>query len=475
MKKQSSIKNLQKKLSYSTEYVWDVISEVEKRKAMEFCEGYKDFLNAAKTERQAAAYIADELNKNGFSSIGQYEREGKNLKAGDKVYVHYRDKVVAAAVIGKRPLKEGLRIIASHIDSPRLDLKQNPIYEADGMVMADTHYYGGIKKYQWTTIPLSLHGVVIKNDGEKVNISIGENKADPVFYISDLLPHLAKDQMNKKATEVVTGEGLDVIIGSIPFTDDEEIKDRMKLSILNILNQEYGIVEEDFISAEIELVPAFRARDVGFDRGIVGGYGQDDRVCAYTSLIALLDINIPEYTALAFFADKEEIGSMGNTGMESRILENFVAGMKKSSSGGYNEFELKQCLANSKALSADVSGAYDPNYSDVSEKNNSAYLGKGIAMSKYGGARGKSGSSDANAEFVGEVRRMFNENNVVWQAGELGKVDQGGGGTVAMFMANYGMEVLDCGVPLISMHSPYELASKGDIYMAYKAYKVFMQ
>ena len=375
-------------------------------------------------------------------------------------------------MIGKKPVSEGISILGSHIDAPRLDLKQNPLYEDTELAFFKTHYYGGIKKYQWLTIPLAIHGVVVKGDGTSVEIVIGEDEDDPVFNITDLLPHLAREQMQKKMSEAVTGEGLNVLLGSMPYKDDK-VKEKVKLSILSILNKRYGIMEEDFQSAELEIVPAQKARDVGFDKSMVGGYGQDDRVCAYPALRALLDTEAPERTVVCLLTDKEEIGSMGNTGAKSSLLVDFVANIIALTEDAYSDLKLRSCFSRSKMLSADVNAAVDPNYESVYEKRNATYLGHGIVLQKYTGARGKYDSSDASAEFFGEIRKLFNDNGIMWQTGELGKVDEGGGGTIAQFAANLGIDVLDCGIAVLSMHSPFEITSKIDIYMTYNAYKVF--
>jgi aspartyl aminopeptidase len=375
-------------------------------------------------------------------------------------------------IVGQQPLEKGLNIIASHIDSPRLDLKPRPLYEADGMALFKTHYYGGIKKYQWVAMPLALHGVVVKKNGTVVNIVLGENKDDMVFTIADLLPHLAKDQMDKKMTEAVKGEALNVLIGSRPIADGES--DPLKLQILNLLKEKYDIEEDDFTSAELELVPAYEAREIGFDRSMVGAYGQDDRISAYTSLISTLETENPGRTGVCLFVDKEEIGSTGNTGLQSLVIENLVAELLHLA-GITDYYTLRKVLAESYALSADVNSAVDPNYPDVFEKMNNSFMGNGIVLTKYTGSRGKSDSNDANPEFLGQIRKLFDDNGVVWQIGELGKVDIGGGGTVAQYMARYGMEVVDCGAALLGMHSPFEVASKADVYMSYKAYKAFLQ
>lgn len=463
---EKDLKEIEKRLGYKNVDAWTKISSEEREKVFEFAEGYKEFMAECKTERETAEKIIKIAEEHGFIDIEKVT----NLKPGSKVYYNNKGKSVVLAVIGKESMQKGIKAVASHIDSPRIDLKPNPLYEEGGLALFKTHYYGGIKKYQWVTIPLALHGVIVKSNGEKINIVVGEDENDPVLYITDLLPHLGKDQMEKKASEVVTGEALNAVVGSIPLSEEVSVKP----SILKYLNEKYGIVEEDLLSAELELVPAYKPRDVGFDRSMVAAYGQDDRVSAYTSLKAILEIGVPERTAVAIFADKEEVGSMGNTGLQSRFFENAIAEILEKYEGS-TDIKLRRLMANSEMLSADVNAAFDPTYPEVSEKQNTAYFGKGVCITKYTGVRGKAGSNDANAEFVGKVRRLFNENGVIWQMGELGKVDMGGGGTVAQYAANYGMEVLDCGVALLSMHAPYELSSKVDVYMAYKAYKVFME
>jgi len=466
--------NLQEKLEYKPENAWKKSSDDFRKAAFEFCEGYKDFLDKGKTEREIAAEIEKMAVKAGFVSIDRVISENKRIVPGMKLYRIIRGKSAILSVTGSAPLEKGANMVGAHIDSPRIDLKQNPLYEDTEMALLDTHYYGGIKKYQWVTMPLALHGVIVKGDGSVVEIKIGENDSDPVFVITDLLPHLAAEQMQKKMSEAITGEGLNVLFGSIPY-DDEKVKEKVKLNILNLLHEKYGVVEEDFISAELEIVPALKARDVGLDRSMVGAYGQDDRVCAYAALKAILEIENVERTAICVLSDKEEIGSVGNTGAESNILENYVADLCACSAGldNYNDIMAKRCLSNSKMLSADVNAAVDPNYENVHEKKNASYIGKGIVLTKYTGARGKSGASDASAEFVGEIRRLFNKNGIAWQTGELGKVDQGGGGTIAKYVANLGADVLDCGVALLSMHSPFEISSKIDVYINYNAYNVF--
>lgn len=465
-------KELQKKLTHKWKNVWEVLEDKEQKKVFEVGEDYKEFLDKGKTEREAAKEIIRIAEQNGYISIDEVIDKKIKPTPGMKIYANNKEKSIALFVIGKEKLEKGMHIVGSHIDAPRLDLKQFPLYEDSGLALCKTHYYGGIKKYQWVTLPLALHGVIIREDGEKIDINIGEDEKDPVFFITDLLPHLAKDQMQKKMDEGITGEGLNLLVGSIPYKD-EEIDEKVKLNVLNILHEKYGIKEEDFTSAELEVVPAGKAKDVGIDRSMVGAYGQDDRACAYTSLRAILDVENPNKTAAALFVDKEEIGSVGNTGMESRFFENVVSELIALTEDNYSELIVKRALANSWVLSADTFGGFDPNYPDVLDKLNSPYIGKGVTLVKYTGARGKSGSNDANSEYLFKIRSIFNENDVVWQMGELGKVDQGGGGTIAYILANYGMEVVDCGVPLLSVHAPFEISSKADIYMTYKGYNAF--
>jgi aspartyl aminopeptidase len=460
------------KLFFDPKPVWDKLSQPEKEETMKFAEEYKMFLNHAKTEREAVQQIIELAEQQGFVRLDKVNAMGKKLRPGNKVYTVNKDKNVALAVIGKEPMWHGINVIGSHLDAPRLDLKPLPIYEEQGIVLLKTHYYGGIKKYHWVSHPLALHGVVVKQNGDVVKICIGEAENDPIFLITDLLPHLAKDQLQKKLSDAVSGEDLNILAGTLPI-EDKEAKDRVKLALLEHLNNKYGIKEEDFTSAELELVPATKARDIGFDRSLIGAYGQDDRVCAYTSLRAALNCQNPVRTAVALFVDKEEIGSTGNTGMRSRFFENTVAELLNLLAGDYNEIYCRKALANGRALSADVGVGVDPNWEGVLDKYNSAKMGFGIVIIKYTGSAGKHSTSDANAEFVADIRNIFNNNKIVWQTGELGKVDQGGGGTIAQFMARYGMEVLDCGPPLLSMHSPMEVAHKGDIYMCYKAYRAF--
>jgi aspartyl aminopeptidase len=457
------------RLAYHRQNAWDHMSDSEKGAAAAFCEEYKKFLGTAKTEREAAAAAQACLEEAGFHLL----EETAVLQPGNKVYTVNRGKAVIAAVIGRNPAGDGFNIIGSHLDSPRLDLKPQPLYEDEGFALLKTHYYGGIKKYQWLSVPLALHGVVVKGDGSAVSVVIGEKPGEPVFTVSDLLPHLAKDQMDKKMADAVPGESLNVLAGGIPV-GGEEIKDRFKLAVLERLNKMYGIVEEDLISAEIELVPAWIPSDVGLDGSFIGGYGQDARVCVYPCLRALAETTFPERTALVVLADKEEIGSAGNTGMESAFFANAAAEIISRCGPGYSELALRRALACSRALSADVNAGLDPNYGDVYEKGNSARLGGGVVLTKYTGSRGKSSSSDAHAEVMADIRRVFNSAGVIWQTGELGKVDQGGGGTIAMFLARYGMDVVDVGVALLGMHSTFEIASKADIFMAYKGYKAFL-
>jgi aspartyl aminopeptidase len=435
---------------------------------------YIDFLSECKTERECVEYMLELAGENGFVPLDTCIREGKRLNEGDKIIVNHRNKALLMFVIGREDIQNGINIIGSHLDAPRLDLKPSPVYEEEGIALFKTHYYGGIKKYQWTAIPMALHGIVIKKDGEKLEITIGEDPEDTVFTITDLLPHLAKEQMEKKASEIIKGEGLNFIAGTIPSqydADGRTIKGS-KEAVLKLLKEKYGLEEEDFLSAELTAVPAGSARDVGLDRSLVGGYGQDDRVCAYVSFRALMDINNPQKTCAAIFADREEVGSMGNTGMQSTFFENALAELMELTAEG-DHLRLRRALANSKVLSADVAAAVDPNFADVHDKLNASRLGNGVTVEKYTGHKGKAGGSEASAEYLAQVRQVFNSHNIIWQSGELGKVDIGGGGTIAQFLANYGMEVIDCGVAVLNMHSPFELASKADIYMTFKAYTAF--
>ncbi len=465
-------KQLQENLVKKYELGWKNLSEEDRQSVDEFCEGYKEYLTISKTERLCAAYTVMLAEEQGFKSLEYYQTKGK-IVPGDKIYVVFRKKTVALFVVGEESLDQGMNIIGAHIDAPRLDLKPAPLYQENDMAYFKTHYYGGIKKYQWVTIPLALHGTVVKKDGEVINVSLGEKDDEPVFCVTDLLPHLSQEQNQKKMTEGITGEGLNLIVGSIPYADDE-IGDAVKLNILKALNDAYGIVEEDFACAEFEAVPAGAARDVGFDRSFIGSYGQDDRVCAYTALRAILDIkDIPKRTVCTIMADKEEIGSYGSTGMQSKFFENEMAELIDLTEDHKPELTLRRCLKNSDFLSADVSAAVDPNFPGTHDQYNAPYAGKGPVISKYGGSRGKSGSNDAHAEFLGRLRSCLNDAGVVWQMGELGRIDLGGGGTIAYMLAEYGMDVVDCGPALLSMHSPFELCSKVDVYMTYQCYKAF--
>ena len=461
---ENEAKQLKEKLFMQKKNAFLRMSDSEIKKCDKFCEGYKRFLDEAKTEREAAAYIEREAKAAGFVKFDKK----KKYKAGDKVYVINREKSAILAVIGSEPVENGVNLLAAHIDSPRLDMKQNPLMEKDEVGYFKSHYYGGIKKYQWTTVPMSLHGVIVKADGTKITVKIGEDENDPVFCVSDLLPHLASAQMKRPSTELIKGEELNLIIGSRPFKDDE-VSEKVKLNLLAILNKKYDITEADFLSAELEAVPAFKARDIGFDRSLVGAYGQDDRVCAYTELMAVLEAKSPKKTAVAILTDKEETGSDGNTGLQSAYLKYFIADLAAIFGA-----RARDVLANSKCLSADVNAAYDPTFADVFEKNNSCVLNGGVCVTKYTGSRGKSGTSDASAEYVGEIRALLDKNGVIWQTGELGKVDIGGGGTVAKYIANLDVDTIDVGVPVISMHAPYEITAKTDVYAAYKAFEAFI-
>ncbi len=459
--------NLKDKLFDKKENGWKTISEEEKKKAFDLSKKYMDFLNISKTEREFIKNARKLADANGYKDIIEYE----TLKPGDKVYFINRDKSMYLGIIGEEPIENGLHIIGSHVDSPRLDLKPNPLYEDTGLAYFKTHYYGGIKKYQWTTIPLSMHGVIVKTNGEKIEINIGEDENDPIFTITDLLPHLAQEQMEKKLKNGIDGEDLNLLIGSIPY-DEKDCSEQVKLNILNILNQKYGITEVDFTSSEIELVPQFKARSLGFDESMVAAYGQDDKVCAYISFNAMMELNNVKNTAICILSDKEEIGSMGNTGMESHMFDFFISEiLNKLGVNRPNLLDRVFCF--SKMLSSDVDAGFDPIYAAVSDKNNAGFIGKGISLNKYTGAKGKSGASDANAEYVAWVRNILEKNNILYQIAELGKVDIGGGGTIAYILANKGADVIDCGVPVLSMHAPYEVTSKFDIYSAYKTYKAF--
>lgn len=445
---------------------WFKISEELKQEIFEYNERYMEFLNNSKTEREIVKSAVEMAKANGFKDVNEVE----NLNVGDKVYYVNKEKSMYLAIIGKEKLEDGLNIIGSHADSPRLDLKPNPLYEDQELAYFKTHYYGGIKKYQWTTIPLSIHGVIIKQNGEKIEVRIGEDDKDPIFTITDLLPHLAEEQENAKLREAIKGEDLNLLIGSMPF--EEEISESVKLNILNLLNRKYGIVEDDLSSSELELVPAYKARTQGFDESMVAGYGQDDKVCVYTSLTAMMELNEITKTAVCIIADKEEIGSVGNTGMESHAFDTFITYLLNKT-GENRPNLLEKVFINSKMLSADVDACLDPIYANVSDRLNAAYMGYGVGLNKYTGSGGKYEASDANAEYLAEIKKLFNENNIKYQITELGKVDVGGGGTIAYILANKGIDVIDCGIPILCMHSPYEISSKYDVYSAYKAYKAF--
>lgn len=459
------------------EIAWKKYPEGKKREEVfAFAEEYRRFISECKTERECVDDVEKQAIEAGYISLEEAIETNKKLKIGDKIYVNQMGKSMALFVIGKEPIEKGMNILGAHIDSPRLDLKQNPLYEDTGLAMLDTHYYGGVKKYQWVTLPLALHGIIAKTDGSIVKVSIGDKENDPVFGVSDLLIHLAGEQMEKKAAKVIEGENLDILIASIPTAEDkkEDIKDAVKANVLNILLEEYGIEEDDFLSAEIEAVPAGRARDYGFDRSMIMGYGHDDRVCAYSSFRAILEMKKPEVTSVCLLVDKEEVGSMGATGMQSRFFENAVAEVMQLA-GQYSEIGLRRAMSNSCMLSSDVSATFDPNYPSVSEKKNAAYFGKGVVFNKYTGSRGKAGSNDANAEYMAKIRAIFDKHEVAFQTAEMGKVDQGGGGTIAYILANYGMQVIDSGVAVLNMHAPWEIISKVDLYEAFLGYVVFLK
>lgn len=459
----SEIKELKEQLFTRTDKGITSMNESEIKKADKYCEDYKKFIDHSKTEREAVKTAVKLAEKAGFVPFEQ----DKKYKAGDRIYYVNRHKALALAVIGKKGVKDGVRLAIAHIDSPRIDLKPNPMYEASGLAMFKTHYYGGLKKYQWTALPLSLHGVVIKTDGTKIEINLGEKDDEPCFCITDLLPHLAKEQVQKPMAKVFTGEELNILAGSRPYDNSGE-SDLVKLNIMSILNKKYGITEEDFLSAELSFVPALKTRDVGFDESMIGGYGHDDRVCAYPALTAILETEMPENTVITMLADKEETGSDGNTGMQSDFLRYFIYDLAKAEGEeGY------RVLSKSKCLSADVNAAFDPTYASVYETQNCSYLNKGVVISKYMGHGGKYDTSDASAEYMGEIRSMLEKNNVSWQTGELGKVDMGGGGTIAKYVANMNVDVIDLGVPVLSMHAPFEIVSKTDVYMAYRAFYCF--
>lgn len=455
---------------------WEKYPEGNKREEVfQFAENYRKFISDCKTERECVSFFVEKAEKAGFVNLEKVIAEHTALKAGDRVYANNMGKGMALFVIGKESMEKGMNILGAHIDSPRLDLKQDPLYEDTDFAMLDTHYYGGIKKYQWVTLPLALHGVIAKKDGTVVKVNVGDKPGDPVFGVSDLLIHLSGEQLEKKAAKVIEGENLDLLIGSIPMqTEDEKVKEKVKANIMNLLSKEYGIEEEDFLSAEIEVVPAGEAKDYGFDRSMIMGYGHDDRVCAYPSFEAMLVSENPEITSVCLLVDKEEIGSVGASGMQSRFFENTVAEVM-AAAGRYSELALRRALANSKVLSSDVSAAFDPNFPSVMTKRNTAYFGKGLVFNKYTGSRGKGGSNDANAEYIGKLRNIMDTNEVSFQTAELGKVDQGGGGTIAYILANYGMNVIDSGVPVLNMHAPWEIISKVDLYEAYRGYIAFLK
>ena len=458
---------LKEKLFKNNKSGWENVDEEKRSKIEDVSSKYMSFLNKAKTEREFIKRARELANINGYKDIMEFE----SLKPGDKIYFVNREKSMYLAIIGENSIENGIHIIGSHVDSPRLDLKPNPLYEDTGLAYLKTHYYGGIKKYQWTTIPLSMHGVIVKTNGEKIEINIGEDEADPIFTITDLLPHLAQDQMNKKLSRGIDGEDLNLLIGSIPYNTDKD-GEKVKLNILNILNQKYGITEQDLSSSELELVPAFKARTLGLDGSMIAAYGQDDKVCAYTSLHAMMELENVKNTAVCILADKEEIGSIGNTGMESHMFDFFISEiLNKLGVNRPNLLDKVFCF--SKMLSSDVDAGFDPIYASVSDKLNAGFLGNGISLNKYTGARGKSGASDANAEYVAWVRNILEKNDIRYQIAELGKVDIGGGGTIAYIIANKGADVIDCGVPVLSMHAPYEVTSKYDVYSAYETYKAF--
>lgn len=460
-------------LLFENKNVWEASTKKFIKSAHQFCEEYKNFMNNAKTEREFVNKTIEEARINGFINFDNVIKDNIKLEPGSKIYKVIRNKSIILAIIGSDSIEYGTNIIGSHIDSPRIDLKQKPLYEDTELALLKTQYYGGIKKYQWVTIPLALHGVIFKEDGSSVEILIGEDDNDPVFCITDLLPHLSKNQLNKKLNEGITGEDLNILFGSTINKTKEDGKDKVKTSILNLLYEKYNIQEEDFISAELEIVPAFKSRDVGIDRSLVGAYGQDDRVCSYAAIKAIFELENVERTSICYLSDKEETGSSGNTGAESNLFEYFISELCNSISENYSDLVTKRCLNNSKMLSGDVTPAVDPTFKDVNDIKNAAFLGKGIVIEKYTGSRGKAGTSDANPEFIAKVRNIFNKNNIRWQSAAIGKVDLGGGGTIAMFFAKLGIEVLDCGISILSMHAPYEITSKVDIFEMFNAYKFF--
>jgi len=462
---------------------WETYSSKQLKELEKINAQYRDFLDNGKTERECIDTIVNTIEKSGYRELESLIKEGAALKTGDKVYSVWMNKSIAMFQIGRKPMTDGMNILGAHIDSPRLDVKQNPLYEDGGFAYLDTHYYGGVKKYQWVTIPLAIHGVIVKKDGTCVEINIGENEDDPVFFVSDLLIHLAQEQLEKKAAKVIEGEALDIIVGNKPLLIDkkdkkkdekEAGKEAVKAGVLDILKETYDIHEEDFVSAELEIVPAGKAREAGFDRSMTLAYGQDDRVCAFTSLFAMLETENPERTSCCILVDKEEIGSVGATGMHSRFFEDYVAELMALTEDG-NPLKVRRALRNSYMLSSDVSAAFDPLYADAFEKKNTAYFGRGLVFNKFTGSRGKNNSNDANAEYIAKVRQVLDNNEVGFQTAEMGRVDLGGGGTIAYIMANYGMNVIDSGVAVLSMHAPYEVTSKADIYEAYRGYKAFLK
>ena len=453
---------------------WDALAEGEMAKLNEYCDSYINYLSGAKTERLAHDLIIEEAITHGFVNMQDVIKNKTQLKTGDKVYMSTGGRTVMLVKVGKKPLEEGLRIVGGHTDSPRLDTKPYPIHESKEMALIDTHYYGGVRKYQWVTIPLAMHGFFAKKDGSIVKVNIGEGANDPIFMISDLLPHLAKDQKGKKITEAITGEDLKVIIGTKPV-EDKDAADRIKLAMLEMLNEKYGIAEDDFVSADIQFVPAGPARELGLDRSIIAGYGHDDRICAYAGAKALFDqTEDPEYTSVIILCDKEEIGSVGRTGMNSNIFENEMAEIVNAVEGSFCELKLKRTMRNSYMISADVTNVHDPVHPEVDSPRNETMMSSGVNIKKYAGHGGKGGTTDASPEFMAKMRNIFDDNGVVWHASEMGKIDHGGGGTIAQFMAKYGMEVVDCGTGVLNMHAPYELASKVDTYMTYKGYAAFL-
>lgn len=471
-----NLKNL-RKAEYNMERrnAWLSYDEKEEKELELVAKSYRSFLDAGKTERECVSELIRQAEAAGYVSLEEKIASGEQIKAGDKIYAEGMKKILAFFHVGQEPLEKGMNILGAHIDSPRIDIKQNPLYEDTDLAYLDTHYYGGVKKYQWVALPLAIHGVIVKKDGTVVEVNVGEDEEDPVVYITDLLIHLAGKQMQKKAAEVIEGENLDILIGSRPLSDlpDDKKKEAVKENILKLLKEKYDVEEEDFLSAELEIVPAGKARDCGLDRSMVAGYGQDDRVCAYTSFLAMLEMENPKRTSCCLLTDKEEIGSVGATGMQSRFFENSVAELLEGM-GCYSEMTLRRTLKNSFMLSSDVSAGYDPAYGEAFEKKNAAYLGRGIVLNKFTGSRGKSGSNDANAEYVAKVRKIFDDHEIAFQTAELGKVDVGGGGTIAFICALYGMNVIDSGVSVLSMHAPWEVTSKADIYEAKKAYKAFL-